>query len=80
MEKYVVESESRRSNWGLVAGVVVALAFLAASVILILSGYPWPGTVIGGVDIVSLATVFVYGSESRRKEREQRLRTLTGSQ
>lgn len=78
LESYTLQSESRRANAGLGAGVVVSLAFLAASVFLIATGHEISGAVLGTVDIVSLAGVFVYGSESRRKEREGRMRALTG--
>jgi len=78
LEKYVVERESRRSDLGLVAGLVVSLAFLGGSVFITVSGYPWAGAVIGTVDIVSLVGAFIYGSNARRKERESRIKALIG--
>lgn len=80
LEKFVVETESRRADRGLVAGVGVAISFLVAAVIMVLNGQPAAGTVIGTVDIVSLVGVFVYGNQSRRKEREGRVQALTGGQ
>jgi hypothetical protein len=44
---------------GLVSAFVIALAFLAASVWIILSGHEVGGTIVGTVDIVGLVTVFV---------------------
>ena len=42
---------------------------LALSAALIVNGYELAGTVIGSIDLVSLATVFVVGRIDQRKER-----------
>ena len=78
LENFVVKSESTRSFQGLVAGVVVAISFLLGAVVLGLNGQPTAGTIIGTVDIVSLASVFVYGNVSRRQERQVRAENMTG--
>jgi len=79
LENRVVDADIRRSNLGLGAGLIVALAFLLGAIVLTLSDYAVEGTVLGSVDIVALVTTFVYGSERRRKEREDRARMLTRS-
>ena len=76
LEKSVVASEIKRADRGLYAGVGITLAFLVASVFITIQGYPWAGAIIGTVDIVSLAGVFVYGTKSRREERKERINTL----
>ena len=73
LESRVINADIKRANRGLIAGVVVALAFGAGSFILILSGYEVVGTILGTTDIVGLVATFVYGTESRRKERRDRL-------
>ena len=68
----VIEDEMKELRWrrrqgiylewgGLISGLVVSGAFLWAAVHLSLNGQPWVGGVLGGIDIVALATVFVAG-------------------
>jgi hypothetical protein len=54
------------------------VAFLIGSVVLVLENHEVAGSILGGIDLVGLATAFIYGSRSRRLEREQSLAVLTG--
>jgi uncharacterized membrane protein len=72
LEQVAVVGANRRANAGLVLGFIIALLFLAASVGLVVTGHETAGTVIGSVDIVGLAGVFVYGRSSQRRERERK--------
>lgn len=78
LEKSVIAADIRRANLGVAAGFIVALAFLVGSVVLVLSGYAVAGTIFATVDIVGLVATFVYGTERRRKEREDRAKMLAG--
>lgn len=78
LEDRVTKADIRRSNAGLIAGFVVALAGLAVAFFLIDRGHSVAGMTIGGIDLGGLVTVFVYGTVSRRSERDKRLDTLTG--
>jgi uncharacterized membrane protein len=44
-------------------GLVVVLVGFFISAALVLLGHPIPGTIIGGIDLVALATVFVIGQQ-----------------
>ena len=72
LEKTVITGDSKRAFCGLWVGAGVALCVLGGAVFLIYSGHDYAGTVIGGLDIVSLVSVFVYGTVSRRSERAQK--------
>ena len=72
LERTNLQADTKRSNWGLVAGFVVSLLFLVGSVWCILSGHDWAGGVIATTNIASLVYVFVNESGRRRIEREQR--------
>lgn len=61
LESTIVHGSERRANRGQILGFVIALIFLAASVWVILAGYPVPGLILGGADLVALVTVFVIG-------------------
>ncbi len=69
LEKTVIVGDSKRANCGLWIGAFVVLCLLGGSVFLIINDHDWAGTVIAGLDIVSLVGVFVYGSNNRRQER-----------
>lgn len=68
LETKVISWDVRRANGGLAAGFIIALAFLAAAVFLIVEGHRIEGTILGTIDLVSLVGTFVYGSIARRRE------------
>jgi uncharacterized membrane protein len=78
LEKHVIGSDISRSKWGLAAGFVVAMAGLGISYYLIATGNGVAGAILSGVDIVSLAGTFIYGTASRRAERLDKQRRLLG--
>ncbi|MDQ2732066.1 MAG: hypothetical protein M3Y56_10430 [Armatimonadota bacterium] len=51
------------------AGLTVALSFLACSTFLIATGHDAAGGLLGTVDIVALVTAFIYGANNRKQER-----------
>jgi uncharacterized membrane protein len=69
IEKVAVKGGSRRSWWGLWLGFTISMVVLGLSAGLILAGYQVAGSVLGSVDLVSLATVFVIGQSEQRRER-----------
>jgi uncharacterized membrane protein len=54
LEHAVITSGIERSKQGLIAGFVVTIAFLLASVLLIMTGHEVAGSVVGTVDLVAL--------------------------
>lgn len=76
LESQVVAADIKRSNRGLICGVIVSLAFLAGAMALILAGHDTAGIAIASVDIIGLAGVFVYGSLNRRRERSDQRQDL----
>ena len=78
LESRVVDADIKRANWGLAAGFVVAIAGLVASCLMVVGGHEVAGLVLGSLDLVSLVAVFVYGTVSRRGEREKRAQMMSG--
>jgi len=78
LERAVVDADIKRSNRGLAAGLTVALAGLGASFLMVNSGHDTAGIVMGSLDLGSLVAVFVYGTVSRRSERQDRRKILSG--
>ena len=58
---------SWRSTAGLVAGAIIALAFLGVAAWLIDAGHGVFGTILGSVDLVALVSVFVLGHRNGGK-------------
>ena len=67
----MVAVDARQSMGGLIAGFVVALAVLALAGVFAWLEMPVPAVVTALVDLAALVGVFVYGTRSRRDEREK---------
>lgn len=76
LEQLAITSEIRRSWAGLCCGFLIALAGLAVSAYLGSIGQSAAASIIGGSTLVGLAGVFVYGTISRKQERQQKAETL----
>ena len=78
LESRVVDADIKRSNWGLAAGFIVAVVGLVAAFLMVDRGNAVAGAVVASLDLVGLVAVFVYGTVSRRSERQQRAKMLSG--
>jgi len=76
LETRVVEADIRRANWGLAAGFIVAMVGLIVAYLMVDGGHTTAGITIGSLDLVSLVGAFIYGTVSRRGERQQRTKSL----
>ena len=72
IEKRVIESDISRSKWGQILGFMIAIFGLLVSLVTILRGQEIAGSIIGGGTLVSLVSVFMYGTRSRKREREEK--------
>jgi uncharacterized membrane protein len=73
LEKYALRHSTIRAYGGLVAGVIVALAGLAAAVVVAIYASAVAGAVIGTFDLASLVGVFVYGTRQVQENRRSKL-------
>lgn len=80
MEETVVRGDSRRSYLGLIAGFMLSATLIAGGVFLVVNGHDWAGGLLVGVNILGLAGAFVYGTHSRRAEREHKAERMRGTQ
>jgi uncharacterized membrane protein len=62
-----------QAKLGLILGFILALAAMGAAVVALVTGHETAAAVIGGLDIVGLASIFVYGSRQQQRESEQNL-------
>ncbi len=78
LETTVIKGDSRRSWWGLVLGFVTTLVISGVGLTVALKVSPTAGATIITGTVVALAGVFVYGSWSRRGEREHKANLMAG--
>lgn len=67
----VANGESRRSSLGIAAGFILSLVGIGGGIYLVDGGHDWAGLTLAGLNLTSLAGVFVYGANSRRAARRR---------
>lgn len=72
MEKKVISSGVRNSLMGIIAGFLAVVIMVGAGVYLALNGLELGGAIIGTTGLAGLVGVFIYGTQSNRKERESK--------
>jgi uncharacterized membrane protein len=74
LERTVISGDDKRANWGLISATSISITIVVACVVLALNNKEQSLAALGVIvlDIASLAGVFVYGSRSRRVERERK--------
>ncbi|TFH06571.1 MAG: DUF2335 domain-containing protein [Candidatus Atribacteria bacterium] len=72
IEKIVIRGDSKRAWAGLLVGGSLSLCCVVGGIVLVVCGQPTAGATIATASVVGLAGVFVYGTHSRRVERESR--------
>lgn len=72
LEQKVIDHDIEQSRRGLNIGGGLALAMIVCALLLGLSGQPWLAAAFLGVPACGMISTFVYGSKSRRDEREKK--------
>ena len=72
LEKKVIDSDIQRSKWGQILGFVIAIIGLIVSALIAIYGNAIAGGILGVGTLASLVSVFMYGSKTRSKEREDK--------
>ena len=80
LEKKVVYSDARRADWGVVAGILVASGGMGFGYALLIHGLAVQASVFAGGTIAALVGTFVYGTKSRREERIEKTKIMTGQE
>ena len=52
------------------------MSTVVGGIMVAMSGKEWSGFALGGSGLTALVGVFVYGTRSRRKEREERVKQM----
>ena len=78
LETEALRQEGQRSRTGLVSGALLTLGFEALGLVALLVDRPWFAVAFAAFPLPAILGAFVYGTRSRRQEREQRARLMTG--
>ena len=78
LETEALRQEGQRSWAGLVSGAFLTLGFEALALVAVLVDRPWFAVAFAAFPLPAILGAFVYGTRSRRHEREQRARLMTG--
>ena len=76
LERSVINEGLKRSQRGLTFGFVLSAMVILGGIFLIYLGHDWAGVSLIGINLVGLAGVFVYGTNSRRTQRHERRENL----
>ena len=76
LEKNVINSDIKNSKSGLIFGFIIGISGILGGIIIIAVSQATSqiiaGSVISGASLASLVGTFVYGSQGRKKEREEK--------
>lgn len=72
LEKKVIGTDSRNSLLGIISAFIISLAALALAAYAIHLGQVGAGTFIGTTSFAALVAAFIYGTQSRKTERQNR--------
>lgn len=72
IEKLVIEGRIRDSKLGILCGMLIGVFALGVGGLTTIYDHPLVGLSIGGGGVAGLVGVFVYGTRSNRKEREEK--------
>jgi hypothetical protein len=77
LENFAIHHESRRSYLGLAAGFVLGMSIIIGGFYCILHDHDKSGSAVIIGTGVAIVSAFIYGTWSRRQERQQRVEKLT---
>jgi uncharacterized membrane protein len=78
IEKQVIQSDIRKSYLGLVFGFILGLVGIGGGIYATTLGHNVFGPLLSGGTLVSLVYAFIYGTKSRKEERSERMKRLSG--
>ncbi len=73
IEKRVIKSDIRNSLLGIIFAFIIGLVGIVGGLYLTSLGMAATGLTVSGVSLVSLVSAFIYGTNSRRKERQKKM-------
>ncbi|MDY0082369.1 MAG: DUF2335 domain-containing protein, partial [Ignavibacteriaceae bacterium] len=76
LEKKVVSADIIKSYLGLVFGFLIGIVGILGGIYLATLGFDVYGPILSGGSFVTLVVAFIYGTKSRRQERELKIEKM----
>ena len=73
--KFSIERESKRAYRGLTSAALISIILILCGTFLVYNGHDWAGATMIVSTIVGIVGVFVYGTQTRRSERLESMRS-----
>lgn len=80
LETRVIASDIRLSFLGLIFALILSVGGIASSAYLINQGRELGGGILGGSSMATLAGIFIYGTQQRKRERERKMNLIDPQQ
>jgi uncharacterized membrane protein len=80
LEKTVIEGDNRRASRGQILGFILGLLCIASGTTMVLTGHDTAGAGVIVTGATSLVGTFIYGTNSRRDERDNKRKKLLDTQ
>jgi len=80
IETIVIKSDSRNSLFGVFSALIISLGVIYLAYFAIKENYPAAGVIFSALGLSSLVGTFIYGTRSRKIERQSRLSDNSTSQ
>jgi len=82
LERHTIIGDGRRAWAGIISALIICLVTIAAAVLIALGRHDVGATILSAIfgtsGLVGIAGVFIYGTRSRRQERIDKARIMTG--
>ena len=72
LEKTVIEADARNATLGVLCALTITIGFLILAGFAIYSGQSIAAAIISAISITGLVGTFIYGTRSRKQEREHK--------
>lgn len=80
LENKVIDSDIRNSRIGVISASLWLFVGLGMTTLFVMTGHDKAGEIIGPSVIASILTAFITNNSNRRKEREDKMKLLTGQE
>ncbi len=72
LEKRVIDADVRRAYLGVVCAFIITMTVISSGFYLVLNNHSIAGTIFTGLGLAGLAGTFIYGTQTRKEERQRR--------
>lgn len=72
LEKRVIDADMTRAYLGVICAFIITMTVIISGFYLVLNDHSVAGTIFTSLGLAGLAGTFIYGTQSRKEERQRR--------